>query len=156
IFARRSSGRVFHHASVSFAIVAIGRHVNPALTARALLHVWKPFISPAYGAQIGNSTPSSFITASAGIHLSEMSFALEHALHASSVSPHVSFFSGPHALNVPIVCVSASLSMNAERSRTSITCNGSLAEPGTRIVPPLSKRTGQYVKRSVGSPGPTM
>ena len=46
--------------------------------------------------------------------------------------------------------------MNATRSRTSTIWIGSAAVPGTAMSPPFATRTGQYVKRSVGSSGPTM
>ena len=46
--------------------------------------------------------------------------------------------------------------IQAARSRTSTNCTGRHAGPGTRTSPPRATRCGQYVKRPVGSCGPTI
>ena len=46
--------------------------------------------------------------------------------------------------------------MNSARSRTSTYCTGMSNASGTSTSPPRANRTGQYVKRSVGSCGPTI
>ena len=137
-----SAARPFHQASVSFAIVSIGRNVSPALTARALLQVWKPFESPAYGAQIGKSTPSTALSSSSEAQCRLAGFAAAF-WQASSTLPHDMRFSGPQALKTPFVPFSPQSSMKAERSRTSITWIGSSLPPGTSTSPPWSTRTGQ-------------
>src|SRR5712672_2429652 len=46
--------------------------------------------------------------------------------------------------------------IQSARSRTSITCTRAEPSPGASTSPPRSHRTGHQVKRSLGSPGPTM
>ena len=75
---------------------------------------------------------------------------------ASMMSPIVSDPGGEIALKFPVACESASFIIHAVRSRTSMTWIGSRGVPGASISPPRDARTGQYVKRSVGSSGPTI
>ena len=74
----------------------------------------------------------------------------------SSVSPNVSGSAGPVEMNVPPVRFSAKWTRNFPRSRASMSCTGFDGEPGASTSPPSASRRGQYVKRSVGSCGPTM
>src|ERR1700735_5497645 len=46
--------------------------------------------------------------------------------------------------------------VHSAKSRASINCTGSVGAPGASTGPPRSRRTGQYVKRSLSSPGPTI
>ncbi len=61
---------------------------------------------------------------------------------------------GPTQLKAPVVRLSPRWIMNSVKSRTSMIWTGSVPSPGARTSPPRWMRTGQYVKRSVSSPGP--
>jgi hypothetical protein len=78
------------------------------------------------------------------------------ARQPASISAKLIRVAGPVALKSPITPFSASLTIHSVRSRWSMTCDEWLGFPGARTSPPSSTRTGQYVKRSVGSVGPTM
>ena len=54
-FARRSSGRAFHHSRVSRAVVARSRKVSPFASARAMLRRLQPSLSPRLGSHVGIS-----------------------------------------------------------------------------------------------------
>ena len=64
---------------------------------------------------------------------------------------------GPLPLKAPRVPVSSRWIIHAARSRMSMNCSGlSSGTPGTSIAPPSAVRQTQWLKRPVGSPGPTI
>ena len=96
---------------------------RPAFTARVFFQVWKPLVSPKYGVQIGNTSSPCLATQSPGTPVSAFSVLVDFR-QASNRSPHLNRFSGPVALNTPVVPRSTSVMSHAARSRTSINCTG--------------------------------
>jgi hypothetical protein len=77
-------------------------------------------------------------------------------LLSSSNDPIVTEPGGLQRLYCPPTRFSTQTRMKSARSRTSMNWNGSAGFPGASISPPFETRNGQYVKRSVTSPGPAM
>src|SRR5581483_7043464 len=142
------------HSGTSRAVSARGLNVSPASSARSTGVSWNAANSVAPGAiQQGRSlqpwTPCSSRKPSSTQTTSP-------APLASSIDANVSARGGEVALNGPERPSSTSRIVQSARSRTSIIWTGWSGGPGARIGPPRRARCGQYVKRSVGSFGPTI
>src|ERR1035437_1600844 len=151
-------GRVLCQSSVSFAVTASGRNVNPFASALALLRRENPAVGPSGGSHTGMCRQPLMPVAlrkSAGTQVNSAP-AVVTALMPASISISESGVAGPVALYVPNARVSAIRIIHSARSRESMNCTGSVGLPGAITSPPLSIRTGQYVKRSDLSSGPTM
>src|SRR3954468_6992347 len=141
-FALLSSGSVFHHARVSFAVSSAERKWSPLPIAFEQSICEKPASAPA---QTGMSSQGLTFCSSRNFSGTQVSVAgFEDALREDSSIDFIdNFFSGPVALKTPTIPSSRVWTTKAARSRVSTYCTGSSPPPGARASPARSMRAGQ-------------
>ena len=161
---RRRAGRP---SSITAATVcSSGRVTRRVCSARCRsTREWPRFSGSSEGSQSGSSlhgsTPSASRnfsatgTGSAGGAPRFSASSWQTAI--SSLQLHGGPFAGPVPLKAPRSPRSTRRTIQAARSRTSMNCSGSSSpRSGTSISPPSSARHGQWLKRPLRSPGPTI